>query len=105
MKESKEGEPEREGERGVGGDLRHQVELAEGLFSLQCLQSLQGQMMMMLTFGQLPQLLPQLPQPLTAYEIFTVCLPASAMRYATIFYAVSATRCCKLKMQQQWEAE
>lgn len=40
-----------------------------------------------------------------AYEIFTVCLPASAMRYATIFYAVSATRCCKLKMQQQWEAK
>lgn len=84
-----------------GGDLRHQEDTREKVAAVRVLfcehlqRGLLEQMMMMLTFGQLPPL----PASLTAYEIFTVCLPGSAVRYATIFYAVSATSCCKLKMQ------
>lgn len=79
---------------GGGGDLRHQEDT-------RAKKMMMMMMMLMLTFGQLLLLPLLLPTPLTAYEIFTVCLPASAMRYATIFYAVSATSCCKLKMQSR----
>lgn len=102
------GEAEAEAQaQAQGGDLRHQEDTREKVAAVRVLfcehlqRGLLEQMMMMLTFGQLPPLppLPPLPASLTAYEIFTVCLPGSAVRYATIFYAVSATSCCKLKMQ------